>query len=71
MDHNEVSDGKAQKEKNKNENEVVSEKKEQIKEPQKKKEENSEQGVQASNVFAIMSGLFVLFLVLKSNKEWG
>lgn len=47
------------------------EKKEQIKEPQKKKEENSEQGVQASNVFAIMSGLFVLFLVLKSNKEWG
>ncbi|WP_242275863.1 transglycosylase [Bacillus cereus group sp. BfR-BA-01445] len=72
VDHNEVSDGKAQKEKkNKNENEVVSEKKEQIKEPQKKKEENSEQGVQASNVFAIMSGLFVLFLVLKSNKEWG
>ncbi|MBG0965900.1 transglycosylase [Bacillus sp. SRB1LM] len=72
VDPNEVSDGKAQKEKkNKNENEVVSEKKEQIKEPQKKKEENSEQGVQASNVFAIMSGLFVLFLVLKSNKEWG
>lgn len=72
VDRNEVSDGKAQKEKkNKNENEVVSEKKEQIKEPQKKKEENSEQGVQASNVFAIMSGLFVLFLVLKSNKEWG
>ncbi|WP_242267428.1 transglycosylase [Bacillus cereus group sp. BfR-BA-01352] len=72
VDHNEVSDGKAQKEKkNKNENEVVSEKKEQIKEPQKKKEKNSEQGVQASNVFAIMSGLFVLFLVLKSNKEWG
>ena len=46
-------------------------KRKQIKEPQKKKEENSEQGVQASNVFAIMSGLFVLFLVLKSNKEWG
>ncbi|MED3035586.1 transglycosylase [Bacillus thuringiensis] len=72
VDHNKVSDGKAQKEKkSKNENEVVSEKKEQIKESQKKKEENSEQGVQASNVFAIMSGLFVLFLVLKSNKEWG
>ncbi|PKJ56015.1 transglycosylase [Bacillus sp. SN10] len=72
VDHNEVSDRKAQKEKkSRNDNEVVSEKKEQIKEPQKKKEENSEQGVQASNVFAIMSGLFVLFLVLKSNKEWG
>ena len=36
-----------------------------------KKEAKSEQGIQASNVFAIMSGLFVLFLVLKSNKEWG
>ncbi|MEG7966250.1 transglycosylase [Bacillus cereus group sp. Sample30] len=72
VDPNEVSDGKAQKEKkSRNTNEVDSEKKKQIKEPQKKKEENSEQGVQASNVFAIMSGLFVLFLVLKSNKEWG
>jgi len=71
-DHKEVSDGKAQKEKiSRNDNGVVSKKKEQIEEPQKKKEENSEQGVQASNVFAIMSGLFVLFLVLKSNKEWG
>ncbi|HDR4899484.1 transglycosylase [Bacillus cereus] len=72
VDPNEVSDGKAQKEKkSRNTNEVDSEKKKQIKEPQKKKDENSEQGVQASNVFAIMSGLFVLFLVLKSNKEWG
>ncbi|MCU5321927.1 transglycosylase [Bacillus cereus] len=72
VDPNEVSDGKAQKEKkSRHTNEVDSEKKKQIKEPQKKKEENSEQGVQASNVFAIMSGLFVLFLVLKSNKEWG
>ncbi|MGQ0415692.1 transglycosylase, partial [Bacillus sp. HC-TM] len=35
------------------------------------KEEKGEQGVQASDVFTIMSGLFVLFLVLKSNKEWG
>ncbi|GAB6466634.1 hypothetical protein bcgnr5384_17730 [Bacillus cereus] len=71
-DHKEVSNGKAQKEKiSRNDNGVVSKKKEQIEEPQKKKEENSEQGVQASNVFAIMSGLFVLFLVLKSNKEWG
>ncbi|MEH0977525.1 transglycosylase [Bacillus mobilis] len=71
-DHKEVSDGKAQKEKkSRNDNGVVSKKKEQIEEPQKKKEDNGEQGVQASNVFAIMSGLFVLFLVLKSNKEWG
>ncbi|PEF38022.1 transglycosylase [Bacillus wiedmannii] len=70
--HKEVSDGKAQKEnKSRNDNGVVSKKKEQIEEPQKKKEDSSEQGVQASNVFAIMSGLFVLFLVLKSNKEWG
>lgn len=71
-DHKEVSDGKAQKEKkSRNDNGIVSKKKEQIEEPQKKKGENSEQGVQASNVFAIMSGLFVLFLVLKGNKEWG
>ncbi|HDR4419380.1 TPA: transglycosylase [Bacillus cereus] len=71
-DRKEVSDGKAQKEKkSRNDNGVVSKKKEQIEEPQSKKEENSEQGVQASNVFAIMSGLFVLFLVLKGNKEWG
>ncbi|PEI76067.1 transglycosylase [Bacillus wiedmannii] len=70
--HKEVSDGKAQKEnKSRNDNGVVSKKKEPIEEPQKKKEDSSEQGVQASNVFAIMSGLFVLFLVLKSNKEWG
>lgn len=70
--HKEVSDGKAQKEnKSRNDNGVVSKKKELIEEPQKKKEDSSEQGVQASNVFAIMSGLFVLFLVLKSNKEWG
>ncbi|MCT6914582.1 MAG: transglycosylase [Bacillus wiedmannii] len=70
--HKELSDGKAQKEnKSRNDNGVVSKKKEQIEEPQKKKEDRSEQGVQASNVFAIMSGLFVLFLVLKSNKEWG
>ncbi len=70
--HKEVSDGKAQKEnKSRNDNRVVSKKKEQIEEPQKKKEDSSEQGIQASNVFAIMSGLFVLFLVLKSNKEWG
>ncbi|MGE1105099.1 transglycosylase [Bacillus wiedmannii] len=70
--HKEVSDGKAQKEnKSRNDNGVVSKKKEQIEEPQKKKEDSSEQGIQASNVFAIMSGLFVLFLVLKSNKEWG
>ncbi|TKI94928.1 transglycosylase, partial [Bacillus wiedmannii] len=64
--HKEVSDGKAQKEnKSRNDNRVVSKKKEQIEEPQKKKEDSSEQGIQASNVFAIMSGLFVLFLVLK------
>ncbi|MGN4446298.1 transglycosylase [Bacillus cereus group sp. MYBK79-1] len=71
-DQKEVSDGKAQIEKKSRiDNGVISKKKEQIEEPQKKKEDNSEQGVQASNVFAIMSGLLVLFLVLKSNKEWG
>ncbi|HHT7190783.1 TPA: transglycosylase [Bacillus cereus] len=63
-----VTNTKAQKEKTrKTEDQIVSNKKET---PKEKKEE-SEQGVQASNVFAIMSGLFVLFLVLKSNKEWG
>ncbi|PFN26681.1 transglycosylase [Bacillus cereus] len=71
-DDKEVSNVKAQKEKiNKNNNQVVSKKTEKIEEPQGEKEEKSEQDVQASNVFAIMSGLFVLFLVLKSNKEWG
>ncbi|PFM08982.1 transglycosylase [Bacillus cereus] len=68
-DNKEVNKVKAQKDKdNKNNNQVVSKKKEKKEE---KKEANSEQGIQASNAFAIMSGLFVLFLVLKSNKEWG
>ncbi|HDR7672663.1 transglycosylase [Bacillus wiedmannii] len=71
-DNKEVNKAKAQKDKdNKNNNQVVSKKKEKKEEPEEKKEANSEQGIQASNAFAIMSGLFVLFLVLKSNKEWG
>ncbi|MGH1042613.1 transglycosylase [Bacillus wiedmannii] len=71
-DNKEVNKAKAQKDKdNKNNNQVVSKKKEKKEEPEENKEANSEQGIQASNVFAIMSGLFVLFLVLKSNKEWG
>lgn len=69
-DNKEVNKAKAQKDKDNN-NQVVSKKKEKKEEPEKKKEVKSEQGIQASNVFAIMSGLFVLFLVLKSNKEWG
>ncbi|MCU5340887.1 transglycosylase [Bacillus cereus] len=71
-DNKEVNKAKAQKDKdNKNNNQVVSKKKEKKEEPEEKKEAKSEQGIEASNVFAIMSGLFVLFLVLKSNKEWG
>ncbi|OJD41431.1 transglycosylase [Bacillus sp. 4048] len=71
-DNKEVNKAKAQKDKdNKNNNQVISKKKEKQEEPEDKKEAKSEQGIQASNVFAIMSGLFVLFLVLKSNKEWG
>ncbi|MDR4985295.1 transglycosylase [Bacillus cereus] len=71
-DNKGITNVKAQKEnESKNDNQVVSKKKEQIEEQEEKQEKNSEQGVQASNVFAIMSGLFVLFLVLKSNKEWG
>lgn len=69
-DNKEVNKAKAQKDKDNN-NPVVSKKKEKKEEPEEKKEAKSEQGIQASNVFAIMSGLFVLFLVLKSNKEWG
>lgn len=68
-DNKEVHKGKDQKEKNNKQ--VASKKKEQKEEPKDKKEEKGEQGVQASDVFTIMSGLFVLFLVLKSNKEWG
>ncbi|MGE7855880.1 transglycosylase [Bacillus sp. NPDC094064] len=67
-ENKEVTNAKVQKEeKGKSDNHDVSKKKE---EPEKK-EEKGEQGVKASNVFAIMSGLFVLLLVLKSNKEWG
>ncbi len=69
-DNKEVNKTKAQKDKDNN-NQVISKKKEKKEEPEEKKEAKSEQGIQASNVFAIMSGLFVLFLVLKSNKEWG
>nr|WP_208752459.1 transglycosylase [Bacillus cereus] len=69
-DNKEVNNKKAQKDKDNN-NQVISKKKEKKEEPEEKKEAKSEQGIQASNVFAIMSGLFVLFLVLKSNKEWG
>ncbi|TXR95444.1 transglycosylase [Bacillus sp. SH7-1] len=71
-ENKEVNKAKAQKDKdNKNNNQVVSKKKEKKEEPEEKKEAKSEQGIEASNVFTIMSGLFVLFLVLKSNKEWG
>ncbi|MCU5689317.1 MULTISPECIES: transglycosylase [Bacillus cereus group] len=71
-DNKEVNKATAQKDKdNKNNNQVISKKKEKKEEPADKKEAESDQGIQASNVFAIMSGLFVLFLVLKSNKEWG
>lgn len=71
-DNKEVNKATAQKDKdNKNNNQVISKKKEKKEELADKKEAKSEQGIQASNVFAIMSGLSVLFLVLKSNKEWG
>ncbi|MEI5932825.1 transglycosylase [Bacillus albus] len=69
-DNKEVNKAKAQKDKDNN-NQVISKKKEKNEEPEDKKEAKSDEGIQASNVFAIMSGLFVLFLVLKSNKEWG
>ncbi|MFV8519814.1 transglycosylase [Bacillus sp. SBS7] len=69
-DNKEVNKAKAQKDKDNN-NQVISKKKEKKEEPEDKKEAKSDEGIQASNVFAIMSGLFVLFLVLKSNKEWG
>ncbi|OOZ76297.1 transglycosylase [Bacillus cereus] len=69
-DNKEVNKKKAQKDKDNN-NQIISKKKEKKEEPEEKKEAKSEQGIQASNIFAIMSGLFVLFLVLKSNKEWG
>lgn len=67
-DNKEVNNTKAQKD---NSNQVISKKKEKKEEPEDKKEAKSDHGIQASNVFTIMSGLFVLFLVLKSNKEWG
>ncbi|WP_318582223.1 Ig-like domain-containing protein [Bacillus paranthracis] len=69
-DNKEVNNTKAQKDKDNN-NQVILKNKEKKEEPEDKKETKSDHGIQASNVFAIMSGLFVLFLVLKSNKEWG
>ncbi|WP_242301187.1 transglycosylase [Bacillus cereus group sp. BfR-BA-01423] len=69
-DNKEVNNTKAQKDKDNN-NQVILKKKEKKEEPEDKKETKSDHGIQASNVFAIMSGLFILFLVLKSNKEWG
>ncbi|WP_074610142.1 transglycosylase [Bacillus cereus group sp. BfR-BA-01350] len=69
-DNKEVNNTKAQKDKDNN-NQVILKKKEKKEGPEDKKETKSDHGIQASNVFAIMSGLFVLFLVLKSNKEWG
>ncbi|ATI52062.1 transglycosylase [Bacillus tropicus] len=69
-DNKEVNNTKAQKDKDNN-NQVILKKKEKKEETEDKKETKSDHGIQASNVFAIMSGLFVLFLVLKSNKEWG
>ncbi|KXX98323.1 Ig-like domain-containing protein [Bacillus paranthracis] len=69
-DNKEVNNTKAQKDKDNN-NQVILKKEEKKEEPEDKKETKSDHGIQASNVFAIMSGLFVLFLVLKSNKEWG
>ncbi|MGM7427948.1 transglycosylase [Bacillus pacificus] len=69
-DNKEVNKATAQKDKDNN-NQVISKKKEKKEEPEEKKEAKSDEGIQASSVFAIMSGLFVLFLVLKSNKEWG
>ncbi|MCC2497787.1 hypothetical protein [Bacillus paranthracis] len=69
-DNKEVNNTKAQKDKDNN-NQVILKKKEKKEEPEDKKETKSDHGIEASNVFAIMSGLFVLFLVLKSNKEWG
>ncbi|KFN01739.1 transglycosylase [Bacillus clarus] len=58
---------------NEKDEKVVSKKKEKVESKKEKQEskKKEEQGIQASNVFAIISGVFVLFLVLKSNKQWG
>ncbi|PFJ17253.1 transglycosylase [Bacillus cereus] len=72
IENKEVNNVKAHKVKQSDkDNQVVSKKKEKIEGGKEKKEQEGEQGIQSSNVFAIMSGLFVLFLVLKGNKEWG
>ena len=62
---------KANNQKRKITNKLSLKRKNKKEETKDKEEEKGEQGVQASDVFTIMSGLFVLFLVLKSNKEWG
>ncbi|PGK37990.1 transglycosylase [Bacillus anthracis] len=61
--HKEKSDEKDDK--------VVLKKKEKAESKKEEQETESEKSIRASNVFAIISGLFVLFFVLKNNKEWG
>ena len=62
---------KAKDQKRKITNKLPLKRKEQKRRTERQERRKGEQGVQASDVFTIMSGLFVLFLVLKSNKEWG
>lgn len=50
---------------------AASKKQEQVESQKEKKQPKNEQGIEASDVFAVISGLFVLFFVLKNNKEWG
>ncbi|PEA53482.1 hypothetical protein CON64_17790 [Bacillus pseudomycoides] len=49
--------------------ETVERKQEHVEE--KKEEKKSSTGVHPSDLFAIISGGFLLFFILKSNKEWG
>lgn len=49
--------------------EAAEKKKEHVDE--KKEEKKSQTGIQPSDLFAIISGGFLIFFILKSNKEWG
>ncbi|MGI2730609.1 MULTISPECIES: transglycosylase [Bacillus cereus group] len=58
-----------QQKKGEKDNQTVSKQKKQV-ESKKEKKQPKEEGLEASQIFLIMAGLFALFFVVKSNKEW-
>lgn len=66
--YNQAVEAKA-KPKTSHNKEIAQQKKEHVDE--KKEEKKQQTGVQSSDLFAIICGGFLIFFILKSNKEWG